>query len=167
MSDDEFQVVQSELRQIDLYRETPIRYLGYANEIGEAFRSVMSVIAVRATYVISLGYVCADALDKSSKVFNTYKDDPKRRRNKVSVAAADTFMWQLFASVAIPGFTINRVCHFSGLILNRVSRWPTPLRKCAVTALGLSMIPVIIHPIDAAVEIGMNRTFRRFYNYEL
>ncbi|KAK6061303.1 hypothetical protein COOONC_01026 [Cooperia oncophora] len=67
--DDEFELLKSDLRQIDLYRDTPIRYLGYANEIGEAFRSMLPVNAVRATYVVALGYACADALDKSNKAY--------------------------------------------------------------------------------------------------
>lgn len=40
---------------------------GYSNEVGEAFRSIVPVSIVRATYVAAFGYVCADALDKSRK----------------------------------------------------------------------------------------------------
>ncbi|KAJ1352153.1 hypothetical protein KIN20_008358 [Parelaphostrongylus tenuis] len=36
----------------------------------------------------------------------------------------DAFIWQSLASVAISCFTINRVRHFSGLLIDRVSRWP-------------------------------------------
>ncbi|KAJ1358487.1 hypothetical protein KIN20_016920 [Parelaphostrongylus tenuis] len=163
---DDCKAVRSELPQIDNYRETPVRYLGYANEIGEAFRSILPLVAVRATYVVSFGYACADALDKSSRVYRIYKNDREKRRHKVSVAAMDTLIWQSLASVAIPGFTINRVCHFSGLLINRVSRWPAPVRKWIVTAIGLCTIPFIVHPIDMAVEIGMNETLRRLYSYE-
>ncbi|VDM62100.1 unnamed protein product [Angiostrongylus costaricensis] len=166
MASDERKAIQSELRQIDIYRETAVRYLGYANEIGEAFRSMLPLAAVRATYVVSFGYACADALDKSSRVFKMYRNNPEKRSRKVSVAAVDTFIWQSLASVIIPGFTINRFCHFSGFLINRVSRWPTFVRKWIVTAAGLCTIPVIIHPIDSAVEIGMNETLRRFYKYE-
>ncbi|VDP26728.1 unnamed protein product [Heligmosomoides polygyrus] len=133
---------------------------------------MLPVAAVRATYVVALGYACADALDKSHKAYNLYKHDPQKRRSKVAIAAGDTFLWQALASVAIPGFTINRVCHFSAAILSRqvsfsfslVSRWPPPVRKWVVTAIGLSTIPFIIHPIDAAVEVGMNKTIRQMYS---
>ncbi|KAK6049387.1 hypothetical protein COOONC_13108 [Cooperia oncophora] len=50
--------------------------------------------------------------------------------------------------------------------LIQVSRWSPPVRKWVVTAIGLSAIPFIIHPIDAAVEVGMNRTIRQLYNQE-
>ena len=28
---------------VDIYRDTPVRYLGYANEVGEAFRALVHV----------------------------------------------------------------------------------------------------------------------------
>ena len=40
------------------------RFTGYANEIGEAFRSQVSVNAVRFTYLVATGYVCADSYSK-------------------------------------------------------------------------------------------------------
>ncbi|XGW35708.1 hypothetical protein V3C99_019138 [Haemonchus contortus] len=161
--EDDFELLTSDRRHIDLYRDTPIRYLGYANEIGEAFRSMLPVTAVRATYVVALGYASADALDKSQKAYKLYKNNPQKRRTQVAIAAADTFLWQSLASVAIPGFTINRICHFSAAILRRVSRWSPPMQKWVVTAIGLSSIPFIIHPIDSAVELGMNKTIRQLY----
>ena len=30
------------------------------------------------------------------------------------MGAVDAFAWQIAASVAIPGFTIHQICHFSG-----------------------------------------------------
>ena len=35
---------ESTAEEVDLYRDTPIRLLGYANEVGEAFRQVNFVI---------------------------------------------------------------------------------------------------------------------------
>lgn len=76
-----------------------------------------------------------------------HAQDPGRAR-RVGVAVADTFVWQSLASVAIPGFTINRLCAASLALLASLTRWPLPVRKWATTALGLSAIPVIITPID-------------------
>ena len=53
--------------QVDLYRDTPVRYLGYANECGEAFRPLVPEIAVLATYGIAIAYVTADAISKGIK----------------------------------------------------------------------------------------------------
>lgn len=70
------------------------------------------------------------------------------RSTRVTVAVVDTFVWQALASVAIPGFTINRVCAASLYVLGTATRWPLAVRKWTTTALGLLVIPVIIHPID-------------------
>lgn len=64
------------------------------------------------------------------------------------MAVVDTFVWQALASVAIPGFTINRVCAASLYVLGTATRWPLAVRKWTTTALGLLAIPIIIHPID-------------------
>lgn len=70
----------------------------------------------------------------------------------MTVAVVDTFVWQALASVAIPGFTINRVCAASLYILSTATRWPLAVRKWTTTTLGLLAIPVIIHPIDRWVR---------------
>lgn len=43
-------------------------YTGYANEVGEAFRSLTPVTFVRATYGVASVYVLADTYDKASKM---------------------------------------------------------------------------------------------------
>jgi fission process protein 1 len=49
---------------VDIYRDTPVRLLGYANEIGEAFRAITSTKFVWATYGLASMYVLADTQDK-------------------------------------------------------------------------------------------------------
>jgi len=49
---------------VDLYRDTPVRYLGYANEVGEAFRPLINVRLVHATYGVAILYAMADSWDK-------------------------------------------------------------------------------------------------------
>merc|ERR1711909_6884 len=57
----------AETGEVDIYRDTPLRYLGYANEVGEAFRALMHVRWVRATYGVASAYVLADTYDKGVK----------------------------------------------------------------------------------------------------
>ena len=66
------------------------------------------------------------------------------------VAVLDTLIWQGFASVVIPGLTINRLCALSRFMLNRyaVNMLSQHVRRWAVTGIGLGSIPFIIHPID-------------------
>ena len=50
----------------DLYRDTPVRYLGYANEVGESFRHLFPRL-VKPSYGVAFAYVFADAADKAKK----------------------------------------------------------------------------------------------------
>ncbi|XP_014690273.1 mitochondrial fission process protein 1 isoform X2 [Equus asinus] len=51
----------------DLFRDTWVRYLGYANEVGEAFRSLVPAAVVWLSYGVASSYVLADAIDKGKK----------------------------------------------------------------------------------------------------
>ena len=48
--------------EVDLFRDTPVRYLGYANELGEAFRPILPKFLV-PSYFVSFGYVFADTFE--------------------------------------------------------------------------------------------------------
>ncbi|XP_056384637.1 mitochondrial fission process protein 1 isoform X2 [Hyla sarda] len=147
----------------DLYRDTWVRYLGYANEVGESFRALVPKSLVWATYGVATAYVTADAADKGRKAAKANTDGPGRTAD-ITVAVVDTFVWQSLASVAIPGFTINRICAASLFLMGRVTRWPLPVRKWATTAIGLSTIPFIITPIDRSVDFLLDSSLRKLYN---
>lgn len=144
----------------DLYRDTPVRYLGYANEVGEAFRPIIRKIFVHASYAISIGYVLADTADKSRKQYAKPASLGGGTRG-AAIATGDTLLWQMFASVIIPGFTINRICWISKKTL-AMSKIKGPVGKWAPTAIGLLAIPFIIHPIDHGVDFVMDETYRKF-----
>ena len=84
--------------------------MGYANEVGEAFRALVHVNWVRLSYGVASAYVLADTNDKSGKTAATLPQDEEGRTKKIAAAAFDTLLWQALASVIIPGFTINRIC---------------------------------------------------------
>lgn len=44
-------------------------FLGYTNEVGEAFRSTVPKSVVWLSYIIASGYVIADTLHKGRKEF--------------------------------------------------------------------------------------------------
>ena len=109
-------------KEVDIYRDTPVRLLGYANEVGEAFRALVHVNWVRASYGLASAYVLADTNDKAGRMANQIppdSDDDTTRTKKIAFAAVDTLLWQAFASVIIPGFTINRICAFSLYAMGR------------------------------------------------
>ncbi|XP_030075018.1 mitochondrial fission process protein 1 [Microcaecilia unicolor] len=147
----------------DLYRDTWVRYLGYANEVGESFRALIPVSLVWASYGVATAYVTADAIDKGMKAAVTHTQDSERKK-RVTVAVVDTFVWQALASVAIPGFTINRICAASLYLMGKTTRWPLPVRKWTTTAVGLSAIPFIVKPIDRSVDLLLDASLRKLYS---
>ena len=135
---------------VDLYRDTWVRYCGYANELGESFKAIVPKSFYFGSYLVSVGYVTADTLDKSQNF-------------KKPLVAGDVFIWQMLASVMIPGFCINRVCHFSRIALMRNARFRAMKRnEYVVSCIGLSTIPFIVKPIDHSVDLLMDSTYRKY-----
>ena len=92
--------------EVDIYRDSPLRYMGYANECGEAFRPLVPVEVVFFTYFAAISYVLADTVDKGKKGAAVPGDDSALR---ATFGAVDTFLWQMLASVLFPSFIINRL----------------------------------------------------------
>ncbi|XP_035680662.1 mitochondrial fission process protein 1-like [Branchiostoma floridae] len=153
-------------KEVDIYRDTLLRYLGYANEVGESFRALVPVSVVWGSYAVATAYCTADAVDKGRKMAKNPKVEPAEKTKKVTQAVVDTFVWQGLASVAIPGFTINRICALSLYLLRKSTNLPLPVRKWATTAVGLSAIPVIIHPIDRSVDYLLDSTLRKWLDIQ-
>ncbi|BET02488.1 Mitochondrial fission process 1 [Nesidiocoris tenuis] len=141
---------------VDVFRDTPLRYLGYANEVGEAFRPVIDEKLVWGSYGVASLYVLADTVSKAVTVWRN--EHPSSRFKESVKTGVDVLVWQSFASVIIPGFTINRICALSSYLLRRspVKKYSKPM----TVAIGLCSIPLIIHPIDRGVDFAMDRSVR-------
>ncbi|XP_058805272.1 mitochondrial fission process protein 1-like isoform X1 [Phymastichus coffea] len=149
--------------EIDIFRDTYIRYLGYTNEVGEAFRSIVPKSVVWSSYVAACGYVFADTIHKGIHVYN--EDNSSNKIKQLLLSTSDTLLWQGFASVIIPGITINRLCATVRYIQKKSNK--AMLRSPWIsTMIGLASIPLIIHPIDLLVENSMNRTYRKWTGYK-
>lgn len=141
--------------------------MGYANEVGESFRPLVNVNWVRFSYVLSGGYVIADSVDKMYKAQQRLKqshDQSSDGMKNIFKAGMDSLIWQSFASVIIPGFTINRIVKVSkhGLLTRAAFNHSAFMQKSIPTAIGLISIPFIIHPIDNFVSFAMDNSFRPF-----
>ncbi|KAF4674194.1 Mitochondrial fission process protein 1 [Perkinsus chesapeaki] len=136
--------------RIDVYRDTPVRLLGYSNELGESFKYLISRPAYIATYGAAIAYVLADTFDKT-----------KRAKNDQWKVAVDTLGWQLLASVAVPGLVINRVVWASRKIVQQRQL----KNKFLPTIIGLACIPLIVTPIDCSIDWLLDRTLRRQPNW--
>ena len=76
-----------------------IRYLGYSNEIGEAFRPVFPWLVV-PSYIVAISYMFYDCYSKS-----------KNSKSKI-VKFVDTLIWQIFATILIPSYVIHKIVYF-------------------------------------------------------
>ena len=141
----------------DIYRDSPLRYLGYANEVGEAFRPLVPVTVVYFSYFLAIAYILADTVDKGKKGAEGEKGGAIRG----TLGALDTFCWQMLASVLFPSFVINRsVCLLASL--GATDSLPDLLSASFVpTAVGLALIPLVILPLDTLAHFTLNSSFRR------
>ncbi|KAF8792086.1 Mitochondrial fission process protein 1 like protein [Argiope bruennichi] len=71
-------------------------------------------------------------------------------------SAIDTLVWQTLASVAIPGYTINRLCATSMYLLKKHSKLPSTTRKWTTVAIDFTYIAVPFnHTICTNVICGL------------
>lgn len=144
--------------EIDVWRDSYLRFCGYANEIGEAFRFVAPVLYY-PSYGLATLYVLGDVQDKARKVYAK----EKKVTSSIIATSLDCLLWQLSASVVVPGLTIKLAVNTSSTLLKRTLKNPYTIRWAPV-AVGLGLIPFIIHPIDNAVSVAMDSSIRKLYS---
>ncbi|CAG5132746.1 unnamed protein product, partial [Candidula unifasciata] len=133
----------------------------YANKVGESFPVLVPVSVVRLSYAVATEYVVADSMDKGYLKNRLWIKKTKYRQ--VGIATADTLIWQGLAAVAIPEFTINRICWATQHALANMKFLPHPVKIWGVVAAGLGSIPFIIHPIDRGTDWLLDNTVRKYY----
>ena len=168
--------------QYDVFRDSPLRYAGYANEVGESFRYQFPRFVI-PSYGISGLYVIADAISKGHDAWQEYPTRQQQQQQQqqptsdktttisrtmlTCLHTMDTLIWQSLASVFIPGATINLIVKASRFA---VARSPVVLgavvKEWLPTATGLGSIPLIIHPIDDAVHALLDNTTRKWFAEE-
>ena len=148
--------------EIDIYRDSLLRFCGYANEVGEAFRPLVPVEVVYVSYVVAIVYILADTVDKGRKGAAAGGDNGAVIRG--TLGAIDTFSWQMLASVLFPSFCINRIVLLLDS-LQEAGSMPELLQAGWIpTAAGLITIPLVILPLDVLAHFSMNQSFRRVSN---
>jgi fission process protein 1 len=147
--------------EVDIYRDTALRYAGYANEVGEAFAPLTPGWCVPASYAVAITYVVADTVDKTRKVLDGDKYGDESLNKCALIEGADALIWQLAASVALPGYTIHQLVAIVVALLDASGVDQSGLISALPTACGLALIPFIITPLDELAEVGMDVTFRK------
>lgn len=132
-----------EKTEYDPLRDGPLRYFGYANELGEAFAAWLFPGGVSLSYAVAIGYVLFDTVDKYNKTLQEAREKLTAREKDlppnvsvdiprlVNVIGAergiDTLLWQLIASVAAPGYTIHTVVAAVTAFLHEIEKYPGPM----------------------------------------
>jgi fission process protein 1 len=146
----------------NVFRDSALRYMGYANEVGESFRYQFPKLVI-PSYVLAFGYCFADAVTSGHDVYQkaAKKNSPTATLDSV-VTTFDCLIWQSLASVMIPGATINAIVRASRFAVARSpAAVPVSIATWVPTVMGLGSVPLIIQPIDDAVHILMDATYRQ------
>ena len=145
----------------DIYRDSPLRYMGYANECGEAFAAWLPPFGVPATYGVAAVYVLADTFDKAIKA------NKEKGMKEGVIVGLDTVTWQMLASVFWPGSFIRVMVNATNLL---VSKLPADLsldvggldaettEKALPTTINLMSIPFVVKPIDTTIDWAMGES---------
>jgi fission process protein 1 len=147
----------SETGEYDIFRDSPLRHAGYADEVGEAFRPIIPRYLVWSSYAISLAYTCGDVFDKALK-----KNAMESSMPAVVQQAADTLLWQVFSSFLIPPLLVNRTSATARWVVHRIpmlAARPGFVRWTPVFA-GLSIIPLCPKFVDPLVDEVMDKYVR-------
>lgn len=150
-----------------------MRYAGYLNEVGEAFRPLVPEFVVYLSYVAALSYVFADTASKGKAAAEEQTGD----FGCGQAAVLECLTFQMLASIIFPSFVINRWVALWGILTTDIfdsSKFIsdnlhvapdaiiTSFGDIAITsesitgeiptAAGLLLIPLIVKQIDALTE---------------
>jgi mitochondrial fission process protein 1 len=156
--DKRFRIYSTAYKNVDPYRETSLRYMGYANELGEAFTSYLPEWGLPASYCVAASYVMFDTIDKGQKAFDAAEEEDKL--TDTLRISAETLTWQMLASVFWPGSIIR-------VIVNMAAHMVGDDQPFLPTLVGLAAIPLIIKPIDTTVDKLMETSISKVINGEI
>jgi fission process protein 1 len=84
----------------NIFRDSLLRYCGYANEVGESFRYQYPRL-VGPSYVLAFGYCLADSVSAGYQVMASEKGsdadvnnkDVRSKEKRAAIAMFDTLLW--------------------------------------------------------------------------
>jgi len=153
-----FKIYATAYKNVDPYRETSLRYMGYANELGEAFTSYLPEWGLPASYCVAASYVMFDTIDKGQKAYDAAEEEDKVIDTlRIST---ETMTWQMLASVFWPGSIIR-------VIVNMAAHMAGNDHQFLPTLVGLAAIPLIIKPIDTTVDKLMETSISKVIHGEI
>ena len=154
-----FKIYSTAYNNVDPYRETSLRYMGYANELGEAFTSYLPDWGLPASYCVAAAYVMFGTIDKGQKAYDAAEEEDKIQDTlRIS---AETLTWQMLASVFWPGSIIRVIVNASANVISNNHLDNNHIVHFFPTLVGLSAIPLIVKPIDSTVDALMEASISK------
>jgi mitochondrial fission process protein 1 len=132
-----------------------LRYAAYSSDVGEAFRPVVHKNVVRGAYAVSWLYVIGDV---SYETYDKYYRLEFRGWDMFHITSK-RLVFQTFASMALPAFTIHSVVHYTKDWIFK-KRFPQYLRW-GPTICGLCVVPFLPVMFDEPVEIACHWAWER------
>lgn len=160
-----FKIYSTAYKNVDPYRETSLRYMGYANELGEAFTTYLPEWGLPASYCIAASYVMFDTIDKGEKAYQGAEEEDKIVDTlRIST---ETLTWQMLASVFWPGSIIRVIVNMAASIISSNNLDDNQVMHFLPTLIGISAIPMIVKPIDSTVDKIMEGSISRVIHGEI
>lgn len=136
-----------------------IRLAAYASEFGESFRKAQPWL-VKPLYGVSFLYVGTDIVAKTGMHLEKSQQDHVPYMKTIQLA--DSTIWHATASFALPSLAVHQTVKRSTHLCQYFKAGFRTTRILPV-ALGLGLIPFIIHPIDHGVDYVFDNWIRTFY----
>lgn len=160
-----FKIYSTAYKNVDPYRETSLRYMGYANELGEAFTSYLPDWGLPASYCVAASYVLFDTIDKGEKAYQAAEEEDKFVDTlRIST---ETLTWQMLASVFWPGSIIRVIVNMAANMISNNNLDDNQMMHFLPTLIGVSAIPMIVKPIDSTVDKLMEGSISKVINGEI
>lgn len=160
-----FKIYSTVYKNVDPYRETSLRYMGYANELGEAFTTYLPEWGLPASYCIAASYVMFDTIDKGEKAYQGAEEEDKIVDTlRIST---ETLTWQMLASVFWPGSIIRVIVNMAASIISTNNMDDNQVMHFLPTLIGISAIPMIVKPIDSTVDKIMEGSISKVIHGEI
>ena len=160
-----FKIYSTAYKSVDPYRESSLRYMGYANELGEAFTSYLPEWGLPASYCVAASYVLFDTIDKGEKAYQAAEEEDKFMDTlRIST---ETLTWQMLASVFWPGSIIRVIVNMAANIISNNNLDDNQMIHFLPTLIGVSAIPMIVKPIDSTVDKLMEGSISKVINGEI
>jgi len=147
-------------QEFDFFKDTPIRYSAFANDVGEVLRSKIGPKLANLSWGITGGYALADT------AWSGYRQYKKTGERKLAIdEIKDVFLWQLFASVIITPLVLKSGCismeavvHKSRLLQRALHPTIKSYGPHAITI--VTGIPVVVPYGDQLVDTVMDKHYR-------